>query len=52
MKVLVLGEASVGKTSLIRRLATNKFKQSYLLTIGMDPVTVDIPLNGGKEKII
>lgn len=46
MKVIVIGEAGVGKSSLIRRIATNKFEQSYLLTVGMDPTSVSIPLNG------
>ena len=33
-KILVLGESGVGKTSLIRRFVENKFKESYLSTIG------------------
>lgn len=39
-KVLLLGDASVGKTSLITRLITGKFRDqkdgSYVATIGID----------------
>ena len=35
-KIIVLGDPSVGKTSLIRRFADNKFDQSYLPSIGAD----------------
>lgn len=39
-KLLLLGDASVGKTSLIQRLTTGKFKDqkdgSYTATIGID----------------
>jgi len=35
-KIIVIGSPSVGKTSLIRRFAENKFSKSYLPTIGAD----------------
>jgi small GTP-binding protein len=35
-KIIVIGDPSVGKTSLIRRFADNKFEQSYLPSIGAD----------------
>ncbi len=35
-KVIVLGDPAVGKTSLIRRFADNKFEKSYLPSIGAD----------------
>ena len=44
MKLVVIGEAGVGKTSLIRRLSENKFDTSYLMTIGMDPIAVKFPI--------
>ncbi len=52
MKVVVIGEAGVGKTSLIRRLSENKFDTSYLMTIGMDPVAIKFPVqkNDGTKK--
>lgn len=36
VKVLCLGDGAVGKTSLIRRFAQNKFEKSYLETLGVD----------------
>ncbi len=36
-KILLLGAAAVGKTSLVQRFVHNKFEQSYLMTIGMEP---------------
>ncbi len=35
-KIIVLGDPAVGKTSLIRRFADNKFDKSYLPSIGAD----------------
>ena len=35
-KIIVIGDAAVGKSSLIRRFADNKFDQSYLPSIGAD----------------
>ncbi|MHC1592062.1 MAG: Rab family GTPase [Candidatus Helarchaeales archaeon] len=35
-KVIVIGDPSVGKTSLIRRYSDDKFDSSYLPTIGAD----------------
>ena len=35
-KVLLLGDAAVGKTSLIRRLMSGKFEDNYMATIGID----------------
>src|SRR3989454_12714444 len=33
-KILLLGDASVGKTSLIRRFVVDKFSDDYITTIG------------------
>ncbi|MHA1377022.1 MAG: Rab family GTPase [Candidatus Helarchaeota archaeon] len=35
-KIVVIGDPSIGKTSLIRRFSENKFSTSYLPTIGAD----------------
>ncbi|MHA1126603.1 MAG: Rab family GTPase [Candidatus Heimdallarchaeota archaeon] len=36
-KVLLIGEAAVGKTSLTMKFIHGKFKSDYLLTVGMEP---------------
>ena len=36
-KILLLGEAAVGKTSLTIQFVEGKFKSDYLLTVGMEP---------------
>ncbi len=41
-KIISLGRHSVGKTSLIRRFADNKFEESYIPTLGVDITTTNI----------
>lgn len=36
-KILLLGDASVGKTALVNRFVSEKFIKDYVLTIGMEP---------------
>ena len=40
-KIVAVGDGRVGKTSLIRRFAENKFDMNYLPTLGVDII---IPL--------
>lgn len=35
-KVVLIGDSSVGKSSLLRRFADDSFEESYLATIGVD----------------
>lgn len=35
-KVVLIGDSSVGKSSLLRRFTDDAFEESYLATIGVD----------------
>ncbi|MFX0182304.1 MAG: Rab family GTPase [Candidatus Hodarchaeota archaeon] len=52
LKICSIGAYQVGKTSLIRRYAENKFEGDYLPTIGVDITTKRITLNGQRIKLI
>lgn len=43
-KMIVVGDAGVGKTSLARRYTTGQFDESYLFTLGVDFFTKQIKL--------
>ena len=45
LKVLILGDSSVGKTSLMNAFVNRKFSNSYKATIGADFLTKDIYLD-------
>ncbi|KAJ4715533.1 ras-related protein Rab7-like [Melia azedarach] len=45
LKVIVLGDSGVGKTSLMNRYVYNKFSQQYKATIGADFVTKELQLD-------
>lgn len=45
MKVLVVGNARCGKTSVIRRLVREDFSDEYVSTIGADFVEKDVPFD-------
>ncbi|MFV2015553.1 MAG: Rab family GTPase, partial [Candidatus Heimdallarchaeota archaeon] len=47
-KVLILGDAAVGKSSLVQRFVHGKFERQYLMTIGMEPYTRFEEINGTK----
>ena len=51
-KIIVLGDQNVGKTSLILRHAENKFKESYLPTLGVSITTNTIDLSLRKAKTL
>ena len=52
LKLVAVGDGAVGKTSLIRRWADNKFQKSYLKTIGVDITEKSVTLKGKKLKIV
>lgn len=51
-KVLVLGDSSVGKSSLIRRIHADVFDQKLPTTIGVDFFIHDFEVEGKKVKVI
>lgn len=50
-KVVVAGEAEVGKTTLIRRYSTGKFRESRIMTIGVDFQTQVLDIDGRSIKL-
>lgn len=50
-KVLVLGDSSVGKSSVIRRFHSNVFDQRLPTTIGVDFFIHDFEVDGKKVKV-
>ncbi|MHA2089285.1 MAG: Rab family GTPase [Candidatus Kariarchaeaceae archaeon] len=44
-KIIAVGNASVGKTSLTLRFATDNFQDDYKMTLGMNLVTKNVQLN-------
>lgn len=51
-KIIAVGSGGVGKTSLIRRFAHNKFEESYLYTLGVDFTTKLIELGKYRIKLV
>ena len=51
-KICAIGSGGVGKTSLIRRYAENKFDKNYLPTLGVDITTKKITINDKNIKLI
>ncbi len=49
-KVLLLGDASVGKTSSIKAYMDQKLKRDYIATIGVDVSTIKIPIEDKSDK--
>lgn len=45
-KIIVCGDWAVGKTSLVRRYATNTFTEDYLTTIAMDVTNKELVVDG------
>ncbi len=51
VKVVIVGDWGVGKTSVIRRFAENKFEHDYKPSIGVNIVTKIIDVKGQKLKL-
>ena len=47
IKVIAIGDSSVGKTSIIQMFSNNKFSQAFKPTIGADFSSKEISLDDG-----
>lgn len=48
-KILILGNCSVGKSSILNRYVNNSFSEFQLSTIGLDVINKNLTLDNGKE---
>lgn len=46
LKIIILGDTGVGKTSLMNQYVNNRFSSQYKATIGADFLTKDIHIDG------
>ena len=51
LKLLIVGDSSVGKTNFIMRFINNEFNNSYMTTSGIDLKTKDIEVKNKKIRI-
>lgn len=51
LKIAVVGEPSVGKTSLATRYATGEFRETYIVTIGMNFYRKNAQINDREVRI-
>jgi GTPase SAR1 family protein len=50
-KILLIGDASVGKSSILLRYTDNKFPENYMATIGIDFRIKSFTLDGKIIKL-
>ncbi|MBN1329222.1 MAG: GTP-binding protein [Candidatus Heimdallarchaeota archaeon] len=50
-KVIIVGAGKVGKTSLTIRFAEDRFRESYLPTLGVDFMTKNLTINNKQIKL-
>ena len=51
LKLVVLGDAAVGKTSLINQYIEHSFKEDYKPTLGVNIVTKNVPIKNHSNAI-
>ncbi|MHA1754147.1 MAG: Rab family GTPase [Candidatus Odinarchaeia archaeon] len=52
IKIIVVGDAAVGKTSLVLNYVQKKFKSDYLPTIGVDIYSKEVSINEKNVKFV
>ncbi|MFX1520806.1 MAG: Rab family GTPase [Promethearchaeota archaeon] len=52
LKIVLLGDPAVGKTSLVKRYVDNMFRMDYMMTIGTDIRTKIITINDELVKLV
>ena len=50
-KIIIVGEAGVGKTSLLMRYIKGNFSNDYNLTLGFEFASKDIEIDGASYKL-
>ena len=51
-KVIVIGDHSVGKTSLLTKFSTKKFNTQYIPTVGVNIVKEQLEIASNNNKIL
>ena len=51
-KIIVIGDPAVGKTSLLTKFATHKFKAQYIPTVGVNIVKEQLKLNVDSNEVL
>ena len=51
IKLVLLGDSSVGKTNLLLRYAKNEFEESTKATIGMDFISLEIKIENKEVRV-
>ncbi len=51
LKTVLLGDAGVGKTSLVQRFVHDRFEKQYLLTVGLDVSTKVVTVNSKRVTL-
>jgi len=51
LKLMLLGDSGVGKTSLLMRYCDNKFSPTFIATVGVDFKSKILTLEGERVKV-
>ena len=51
LKIIIVGDSSVGKTNIINRYVNGEFSRDYMITIGMDFLTCNLELDNKIFKL-